>query len=68
MSEVLSERKTLTLRARARFFDITFEVYAFRELAHDEVHHIVAAYLMGNRGGVAKGATYKIVSDVGIDD
>jgi hypothetical protein len=56
------------LRARARFFDITFEVYAFRELAHDEVHHIAAAYLMGNRGGVAKGATYKIVSDLGNDD
>jgi hypothetical protein len=68
VNEVLMDGKTLNLRARARFYDITFEIYAFRELTQDEVHHIVAAYIMGNRGGVVKGATYKIVSNVGNDD
>lgn len=68
MSEALTGEKTLTLRARASFHDITFEIYAFRQLAQHEVHRIVAEYIMGNRGGVVKGVTYKIVSEIGNED
>lgn len=68
VSEVLMEEKSLTLQARACFYDITFEIYAYRELAEDEVSRVVAAYIMGNRGGLVKGVTYQIVSDIGSDD
>jgi len=42
------------LRARASFYDITFDIYVFRQLGQDEVNRIVAAYITGNRGGVVK--------------
>ena len=68
VSEFGMEEKLLSLKARATFYDITFEIYAYRKLAEDEVNRIVAAYIMGNRGGVVKGVTYKIVSEIGSDD
>lgn len=63
--EVLRENKALKLRARATCYEIDFEVYAFRDLSHDEVVRVIAGHVMDNSTGLVKGATYKIVSEIG---
>lgn len=68
VSEVLKDDKALQLRARATFYDVDFEIYAFRDLSQDEVARVIAVYIMGNGGGLVKGARYKVVSEIGNDD
>lgn len=68
VSEVLRDDKALKLRARATYYEIDFEIYAFRDLSQDEVARVVAAHVMDNHIGLVKGASYKIISEIGNDD